>query len=236
MNNNIITDEFIQNVCEKIRKNKPVRMNLPEWGRVHIDRQLPFLCLYRRPRSRGDIGTEKLVLSEASYIIADESLTDKGLNRLVEAIIRTIDDACGAFLLIEVWSFCLPEEEDAFAIEKKGPSFAIISKKRGLITPVIETMKNSLSNVKIERICADVDIKYTTEITPHTMKPIIDIRSLSGKNSYMLGLAVKPVYHDQEGGELYPFELSKLRKGISKSLNKTFFTFCKSGYRSVAGN
>ena len=79
MSNNIITDEFIQNICEKIRKNKPIRMDLPGWGRVHIDRQLPFLCLYRLPIKREDIGTEKLVLSEASYIIADETLTDNGL-------------------------------------------------------------------------------------------------------------------------------------------------------------
>jgi len=227
MNNNIITDEFIQNVCEKIRKNKPIRMDLPEWGRVHIDRQLPFLCLYRLPTNRGDVGTNKFVLSEASYIIADERLTDNGLGKLVEAIARTISEECGAFLLIEVWSMCLPKEESGFSPENHREAFTIVSKKRGLLTPEIETMKNRLSRVKIDDLTASIGIKYTTAITPQEMQPIIDTRSLSGTTSYMLGLAIKPIYHDHEGVELYPFELSKLQKCVSKALKKTFFTFVK---------
>lgn len=228
MNNaRIITDEFIQNVCEKIRKNKPIRMDLPGWGRVHIDRQLPFLCLYRLPTSRADIGTQKLVLSEASYIIADEALTANGLGKLVEAIAKTISEECGAFLLIEVWSMCLPEEESEFSPQSHREVFTIVSKKRGLLTPEIETMKNRLSRVKVDNLTASVSIKHTTAITPQEMQPIIDTRSLSGTNCYMMGLAIKPIYQDQEGVDLYPFELSKLRKCISKALKKTFFTFVK---------
>ena len=68
------------------------------------------------------------------------------------------------------------------------------------------------------------------------MQPIIDIRSLSGTSSYMLGLAIKPIYHDQEGVELYPFELSKLQKSISKALKKTFFTFVKKHTTAVTSD
>jgi len=228
MNNNMmITDDFIQNVCEKIRKNKPVRMNLPGWGRVHIDRQLPFLCLYRLPTNRGDAGTDKFVLAEASYIIADEALTDNGLGKLVEAIGKTISEECGAFLLVEVWSMCMPEEESGFSPQNHREAFTIVSKKRGLLTPEIETMKNRLSRIKVDDFKASISIKYTTAITPQKMQPIIDTRALSGTTSYMLGLAIKPIYQDQTGEELYPFELSDLQKDISKVLKKTFFTFVK---------
>ena len=223
----MITDDFIQNVCEKIRKNEAVRMDLPGWGRVHIDRQLPFLCLYRSPTNRSDAGTDKFVVAEASYIIADEALTDNGLDKLVEAIGKTINEECGAFLLLEVWSMCMPEEESGSSPEDHREAFTIVSKKRGLLTPEIETMKNRLSRIKIDDLKATVGIKYTTDIRPQKMQPIIDTRSLSGTNSYMLGLAIKPIYHDQEGIELYPFELSKLQKCISKALKKTFFTFVK---------
>ncbi|WP_415405492.1 flavohemoglobin expression-modulating QEGLA motif protein [Sulfurovum sp. CS9] len=236
MNNNIITDEFIQDVCKKIRKNKPVRMELPGWGRVHIDRQLPFLCLYRLPTNRGDVGTHKFVLAEASYIIADEALTDNGLGKLVEAIARTISEECGAFLLVEVWSMCMPEEESGFSPQNHREAFTIVSKKRGLLTPEIETMKNRLSRIKIDDLTASIGIKYTTAITPQEMQPIIDTRSLSGTTSYMLGLAIKPIYHDHEGVELYPFELSKLQKCISKALKKTFFTFVKKHTTAVTSD
>lgn len=226
-NTMMITDEFIQNVCEKIRKNKPIRMDLPGWGRVHIDRQLPFLCLYRLPTSRADIGTQKLVQSEASYIIADEALTNNGLSKLLEAIGKTISEECGAFLLVEIWSTCLPEEQSEFSPQSHRETFTIISKKRGLLTPEIETMKNRLSSIRIDDLRASVSIKHTIAITPQEMQPIIDTRSLSGTRSYMLGLAIKPIYQDQEGVELYPFELSKLQKCVSKALKKTFFTFVK---------
>ncbi len=214
-----ITDKFIQDVCKKLRKNKAVRMGLPGGGRVHIDRQLPFLCLYRLPKNRDDVGTHKFVLSEASYIIADERLTNNGLSRLVEAIAETVSEECGAFLLIEVWSMRLPKEG--------SEAFMIVSKKRGILTPEIETMKNRLSRVKIDDLATTVDIKQTAVITPREMQPIIDTKSLSGTTRYMLGLAVKPIYQNQTGEELYPFELSTLQKGVSKALKKTFFTFVK---------
>ena len=233
---NRITDSFIKKVCDKLRKNKPIRMDLPEGGRVHIDRQLPFLCLYRRPQDRGDVGTDTLILSEASYIIADESLTDKGLARLIEAVAQTIIEGCGAFLLIEVWSLCPTEGHDIFSLEEKTPTFTIVSKKKGLETPVIETMQNRLSRIKIDRIRANVDIKYTTKITPHNMKPIIDTKSLSNPEIYMLGLGIKPIYHDVNGEELYPFVLSKFQKGISKTFKKTFFTFVKTHTMTVTSD
>lgn len=223
----MITDIFIEKVCDKIRKNKPIRMKLPGWGRIHIDRQLPFLCLYRRPQNRDDIGTQKLVLSEASYIIADASLTGNGLERLIEAIAKTSSEECGAFLLIEIWSECLEEAKSEFSLDDHTPAFTIVSKKRGLITPVIETMKNRLSRFKINQLKAVVDLKYTTEITPYNTIPVLDTKTLSNTTMYMLGLAVKPIYHNPQGGELYPFELGKLRKSVSKTLKRTFFTFVK---------
>ncbi|WP_309499897.1 flavohemoglobin expression-modulating QEGLA motif protein [Sulfurovum sp.] len=235
-NTMIITDEFIQNVCEKIRKNKPIRMNLPGWGRVHIDRQLPFLCLYRLPTNRADVGTQKLVLSEASYIIADEALTGNGLGKLVEAIVKTISEECGAFLLIEIWSMCLPEEENKISSQNHKEAFTIVSKKRGLLTPEIETMKNRLSRIKIDDLTASVSIKYTTTIAPQEMQPIIDTRSLNGTSSYMLGLAIRPIYQDQEGVQLYPYELLKLQQCVSEALKKTFFTFVKKHTTAVTSD
>ena len=202
-------------------------MGLPGGGRVHIDRQLPFLCLYRLPKNRDDVGTDRFVLSEASYIIADERLTDNGLSRLIEAIAKTVSEECSAFLLIEIWSMPSPKAEGELSIEDKTGAFKIVSKKRGLLTPEIETMKNRLSRIKIDDLATTVGIQYTAAITPQGMQPIIDTRSLSGTARYMLGLAIKPIYQNQTGEELYPFELSKLQKGVSKALKKTFSPLSK---------
>ena len=221
-----ITEEFIKTVCEKICRNEPIRMDLPVWGRIHIDRQLPFLCLYRKPTNTEDAGTDKLVLSEASYILADASLTGKGLIPLIEEIAKTMRKEFGSFFLLELWSLC--EEEFQKSVEKEQQEvFTIYAQKKGALTPVIETLKNQLRHIKINQIPADAAIHHSHTIAPYHMKPLLDIKKLDEHDIYVVGLAIKPVYHSSDGKELYPFELNKLRQGISKAFKKTFFTFVK---------
>jgi hypothetical protein len=63
-------DEFISEITAQLRANSWVRCKLPGGGRLHIDRRLPFLCVYRRPPGWSDVGTNKLLLGEASYLLA----------------------------------------------------------------------------------------------------------------------------------------------------------------------
>ncbi len=84
-----ITDAFIENLCKKIENNERVRRSLPVWGRVHIDRSLPFLCVYRRPSNSESVGPERLVMGEALYVIASENRSlQKELGLLVQAIVK----------------------------------------------------------------------------------------------------------------------------------------------------
>ncbi|MCY4568916.1 MAG: hypothetical protein OXD49_11470 [Candidatus Poribacteria bacterium] len=66
--NKIINDRFIRTVCSRLAENKAVRRTLPDGGRLHIDRQLPFLCVYRYPMGYEDAGTERLVMGQPSYL------------------------------------------------------------------------------------------------------------------------------------------------------------------------
>ena len=96
-----ITDRFIRTICARLSANKRVRRNLPVWGRLHIDRQLPFLVVYRRPTDRSDPGTERLATSEASYLIASGRRNlQAGLGKLVQAVVETLGEPFGAFLLV----------------------------------------------------------------------------------------------------------------------------------------
>ena len=57
-------------VIDRLSRNQRIRRNLPGDGRVRIDRQLPFLCVYRAPPAGGDAGTRDLVTTEAAYLVA----------------------------------------------------------------------------------------------------------------------------------------------------------------------
>jgi len=83
---------FITTICKRLREGKRVRRVLPQWGRLHIDRQLPFLCVYRRPKDE-DPGTSDLVMGAASYLMASgEQRLHDGLSKLVVEI-ATVKEA-----------------------------------------------------------------------------------------------------------------------------------------------
>lgn len=73
-----LNDTFVEEMARLLRENKRIHRRLPFGGMLHIDRQLPFLCVYRIPVSAEDEGTDWLVRGEASYLVCS---AHKGLRR-----------------------------------------------------------------------------------------------------------------------------------------------------------
>ncbi|WP_200763956.1 flavohemoglobin expression-modulating QEGLA motif protein [Nitrosophilus alvini] len=227
-----LTAKHIDEICEKLRKNMLIRERLPGWGRIHIDRMLPFLALYRRPANRDDIGTKRLVYGEAAYIIAEESANSR-LKLLIKKIADTVKEDCGAFLLVEIWSKPYNKNIEEFSEEEKRPEFTIYAPKLGVLTNSVESLKNKLSEISIHKLEAKVNIKYSKTISPPDIEPLFDKECSEQNRIFCIGLEVKPIYQDIEGKKLYPFELAKLHKGVSQALKKAFFTFSKEHTNTV---
>jgi hypothetical protein len=91
-----IPDGLIREVCARLVEGKRVRRALPGHGRLHIDRPLPFLCVYRHPPGRRDEGTDRLVLGQASYLVAvGEEALQESLDALVTGIVKTLSAQFG---------------------------------------------------------------------------------------------------------------------------------------------
>ena len=100
-----ISLEFIETICARLAQGKKVKSALPLGGRLHIDRPLPFLCVYRYPTKYHDAGTEQLVLGEASHLIVKEAPRLKeSLSLLIKHISATLAEKFGAFLILEIWA------------------------------------------------------------------------------------------------------------------------------------
>lgn len=222
-----ISRAFIDEVCKKLRTNQEVTLPLPLGGRIHIDRQLPFLCLYRYPKDRPDAGTDKLVLSEASYIIAHEEQTDLGLRELIEAIVQTGREEFGSFLLVELFSLPYVADEATYAKEELEEAFCIFTQKKGILSPVVEKMKNLLSRIRLNHLKAQVALCYESKIAPLGMEAVLDNVDSQKSGIYMIGLGVKPIYQEEGGAGLFPLELENLRKEVSVVLKKSFFVFVR---------
>ncbi|WP_281950717.1 flavohemoglobin expression-modulating QEGLA motif protein [Nitrosophilus kaiyonis] len=221
----IITDSMIEEIKKRVIKNEFIRERLPGGGRIHIDRFLPFLCLYRIPLKRDDVGTKRLVFGEAAYIIAKEEVTKNGLNHLIREIAKIAKDDYGAFLLIEIWS--KPHQEKEPFLKDKKPEFKIYAPKLGVLTSTIEALKNRLNEIVINRENAQTQIEYTDNIAPYEMEPLYSNRVFNKNNIYMIGVEVKPIYQDYTGKKLYPLELAKLHKGVANACKMAFYTFMK---------
>lgn len=209
--------EIINDICQALSRNEAVRERLPGWGRVHIDRQLPFLAIYRRPQKRTDHGTERLLLGEASYLLADAGEIGLGeLKRLVGEIARTQAEAFGSILLLEIWTG--PGGED-------DPTFRIHAPDHGPPSYLLEVMETTLLEVLVEGQETKVHLRYGQKWAPPGMERLFDEEELARLGVVLMGLEVKPVFRDADSGELFPFELRALHHGLARALKKVFFLF-----------
>lgn len=212
-----IPAETIESIRQALLRKEPVREELPGWGVVHIDRQLPFLAVYRRPSERVDRGTEQLLLGEASYLLADtgETLHDE-LKRLVSEIAHTQTEVFGSFLILELWT--RPDGGD-------GPTFCIHAPEQGPPSYLLEVMETALLEVPVEGQETSVHLRYGQRWAPPEMERLFDDEELADLGAVLMGLEIGPVFRDADSGELFPFELKSLRHGLARALKKVFFLF-----------
>ncbi|MCK5387267.1 MAG: hypothetical protein KAJ39_08770, partial [Gammaproteobacteria bacterium] len=161
-----IDDKLIATIGETLARNELVRCDLPDGSRLHIDRQLPFLCVYRRPLKREDNGTERLLLGEASYLLATSRERHYSeLVLLVNEIAQQQSKHYGAFLLFELWS-AEPDEE------KVLPLFHIYAPKHATPQHVLEELETELLSIRIEGQTSQVELSYHNTIHPPDLNPL----------------------------------------------------------------
>ena len=213
-----VDEQFIDAVSAALRENRWVRRRLPGWGRLHIDRRLPFLCLYRRPPGKADPGTRSLVLGEASYLMASGDPDQHApLAALVREIVRVQGAAFGAFLLLEIWA----RQPSA----GQHPAFRIVAPCSDAPLALLETLENSLLGVRIDETAPRVLVDYCEQGTPPGSIPLLSRDEVPEIEYRQLGLGVPPLYRDASTGTLFPFELERMRHGLGRALKKTFYTF-----------
>lgn len=223
-----IDASLIHKVLDRLDQGKPVRRSLPEWGRIHIDRRLPFLFLYRRPVRRPDGGTEKLVLGEAAYVLAPgHRRFGPGLSLLVESVVRASVDEFGAFLLIEVWSEESGRPTETGDLER--PGFRVRHRGAPALSPTVEAFEEALGRIRLRRSLAEVESVVDKKIAPHGFSPLLSEELLALPGVHVLGLEVRPVYrHD---GQIFPIVLRELHRAVSRCTKRALVGFVRTRTR-----
>ena len=223
---NNINEQFIDKICKRIAENKSVRRSLPLNGRLHIDRPLPFICVYRKPTKSDDRGTEKLVKGEASYLIASSSTKIKpGLSLLMQNIVSLMSNEHKAFLIIEVWTKKGISSENNNSLGISNPHIKIKISKDRFHTDTVETLEKALEIIYVQRKKVKADIVYDKKQWPEKMAPLVSSAFAKAMNCFMIGIEVDPFYQNSITGELYPLVLKKLHQGLSRAIKLGVYQF-----------
>jgi len=219
-----LTAKRLEAIVARLESNRPVRRAMPGWGRLHVDRQLPFLVVYRRPADHDDAGTERLALGVAGYLLADgDRVRGPVVSELIEAVASVMREAFGAFLIIEVWAAPEDGAPDADAVAPR-PEYQIRHHKGPDILPTIDELAAALRESRIMRQAPLVESREARRIAPPGMSPLLDSKRLRALGADLVGLEVRPVYRE-ECGDVYPVVLRQMSRRLATVFDRAAYRF-----------
>ena len=219
---------LIEEICTRITLNKRVQRALPGEGFLRIDRQLPFLCVYRKPVGKEDPLTSRLVISEASYIIIPAGRYRAKYKLLLKRIVELLSKSFGSFLLFQLWAGTEIQEDESIEPEAVRPEFEIFADTSGTLISTCDVLESGLKKIQILKKKARTATTYSRTTHPPDMPSMLSRTQMLALNCYSLGLAVQPIYRNLATDEAFPLVFRGLHRGLSHSLRQAFFEFTRS--------
>lgn len=219
-----LSSAFIKQVGERLSTDQAVSSELQAEGYLHVERQLPFLCVYRRPVSHDDEGTEKLLLGQAAYLLSMAEADQQQLvTELVQQIAETQLKRHEGFLIVELWA------SDDEVAEANGqpvqPFFHLHAPRHNIANDLLDAFENALQKIRLRRRQAGVKVSFADDCSAPGLPPLLTKDQQQALKYVVLGLEIKPVYRDPDSKTVLPFALRALRHGITHALKKGFYHF-----------
>ena len=222
----VVTRRFVRQVLDRLASGQRIRRNLPAWGRIALDRQLPFLCVYRRPPRRTDPGTERLVTSEASYLTcAGTRRMLPGIQELIRGVASTLTEEFGSFLVLEIWAGTPSPPEESWQDGSPAPRFRVIGPRRLANAGMTESLVHAFGTPRLHGARASVTVTRGGRRGPRGMPLLLTADDEAALGCHLYGLEVAPVYRDPESGELFPGVLRDLRRSLSLAIRRMVYEF-----------
>jgi len=221
-------------VAAHVRTDRQLRRNLPGDGRLHLDRALPFLVVYRRPPGLLDEGTVELATAPSAYLLASgEERFQPGLQQLVHAVAGAARDRLGAFLLLELWARpegVTPEP----AADPLPPAAAVIRGALGHASTaaVLAAALRALimrpemgGELGVPESLAAVEERLEEWEAAPALGPLLN--GGPGDGLYRLGLELTPFYRNPGTGSPFPRVVQALRGSLAGAIEEAVFAFAQ---------
>ena len=217
--------DLIAVIRDRLASNRCLRRRLPGEGTLRLDRQLPFLCVYRRPERGDDPGTSELVTTEAAYIVADGGDGNAAaLNDVCDAVVGTLQEHFGVVLLLEIWAM-QDEPQGSHSMAHSAPIFEIVVPAGTPMPSTVSGFAAALETIAVDGHRATVTVSQNARVAPPGMSPLLKSSGSQPMSCVLLGLAVRPVYRSCSGQQLYPLVLQRLRTQLSPAIRRAVLAF-----------
>lgn len=221
------SEAMLDDISARVEQGLQVRRALPPDGRLHIDRQLPFLMVYRPPAGGSEPALRSLVASQASYVIASSDQKWQSFtHKLIERIVRLQSQVFGGFLLVELW--VQPDTGDADTVaDDIKPDFEVAIPRQLVDTPSVDALVRGLSRVRILGHKAQVVVRPSIPLAPQHARRMISPAVAKSTNTHVIGIAAYATWRSSETGETYPLVRRAMVHQVSRALAQTAFTFAR---------
>ena len=199
----------VSKLIQEVKNDERIYEVLPGGSIIHIDRPVPFLCIYRFPEGVEKSPEASLITAQAAYILIhqeDLPLVKEFLYELAENMRKRF----GAFIMMEVWR----------SAEEQGM----------VLVSTDDTNQQFLSALEKELFEFPLSIVQQVETTkefPAAQQPLLPKHLLEDETIRALGLQVSPFYQSTTSEQLYPMIYRQFRKELSIALRKFFYDFAR---------
>lgn len=206
-----ISSEVITKICGKLTKGEAVNEILPKNGILHIDKYLPFICVYRF--TEPDLYFSRVIKTQASYIIIDSTVN---IIHLLEAVQVIMSNKFDTFLILECWP----------VIHHHEPELQIFCPKNKAVG-TIKALKEGFS--KMDQFYPNLSISaYDSEDRhPKDLAPLFNNEKSKKAGILILGLAIPSLYKNNNTQELYALFFRKFYTTFSQTIMHAVYEFIR---------
>ncbi|MBB3809714.1 flavohemoglobin expression-modulating QEGLA motif protein [Pseudochelatococcus contaminans] len=210
-------DAFIEDIVACLRAGKSVRKELPDGGRLHVDRPLPFLCVHIFDKKR-DSAADDVASAHASYLIARDL---KEAAPLIEAVGTVMQERFGAFIVMSVGE----RKNDIFLTDASPylPPYEMF------VSASDEPQTRDARRVFVRAIQA-AEVRFRTPLIawPEPDRDPLTALQRAGVRWPCIAVRFAPIYRQPESGASYP----ELRQRLIANVVDA----CLQAYEAFASN
>ncbi len=208
-----LSEKSIKLILTIVENENEINATLPGGGILHIEKELPYLIIYRQLTN--DPETYRMVISESSYLIIGTS-DFVGYQKLLFQLSNLLSTKFNSYLLFELYTGA--EDSSNFII--KGPE-----KK---LPTTLNALKEELESINsvFSGIYLNTEIKDTSHRQAEGKMALLSIEETKQCGALLLGLEIPPIYRDKTF-KIYPVFFRNFRAFISRALHIAIFDYIR---------